>query len=131
MGHFTGQVVVITGAGGGIGRCHALAFAREGARVVINDWARTRDGVTTSTNSAEGVVQEIVDMGGEAVADTHSVATVDGATAIMETAIQAFGQVDVVINNAGILRDRTLKKMTMEEWPRPSMGNNMVLPSER
>lgn len=116
MGYFSDKVVVVTGAGGGIGRNHALAFAREGARVVVNDWARTRDGAKQSNNSALEVVQEIKELGQEAVADNHSVANPEGATAIIDTAIQAFGRIDVLVNNAGILRDRTIKKMTLEEW---------------
>lgn len=116
MGRFADKVVAITGAGGGIGRSHALAFAREGARVVVNDWARTRDGVEESDNSAQSVVDEIHQLGGTAVANINSVADAQGASAIIKFATESYGRIDIVINNAGILRDRTIKKMTPDEW---------------
>lgn len=116
MGLFDGKVVVVTGAGGGIGREEALAFAREGARVVVNDPGVARDGSAAGQAMAQGVVDEIVTAGGEAVADLHSVAESDGAEAIIQTAVDSFGRLDVLVNNAGILRDRTIVKMTDDEW---------------
>ncbi len=115
MGLLDGKVAVITGAGNGIGRADALLFASEGAKVVVNDLGGARDG-TGSGGAADAVVAEIRAQGGEAVASTHSVASQDGAEAIIETAVEAFGRVDVLVNNAGILRDKTLLKMTREMW---------------
>lgn len=109
---FDGKVAIITGAGGGLGREHALEFARRGARVVVNDLGGGVDGTGGSTSMAEQVVGEIEALGGEAVADGSSVATPEGGEAIVQTAIDAFGQVDIVVNNAGILRDKTFHNMT-------------------
>lgn len=109
---FDGQVVVITGAGGGLGREHALEFARRGARVVVNDLGGAVDGSGSSATAAEQVVAEIEALGGEAVANADSVATEAGGEAIINAAIEAFGRVDVVVNNAGILRDKTFHNMT-------------------
>ncbi|MBG6287062.1 SDR family oxidoreductase [Pseudomonas nitroreducens] len=106
------KVVVITGAGSGIGREFALAFAAEGARVVVNDLGRNESG----GSAAEAVVEEIRAAGGEAVASVESVAEWDSAHRIVETALDNFGQVDCVINNAGIVRDRFFFNMTQEEW---------------
>lgn len=106
------KVVVITGAGSGIGREFALAFAAEGARVVVNDLGRNESG----GSAAEAVVEEIRAAGGEAVASVESVAEWDSAHRIVETAMDNFGQVDCVINNAGIVRDRFFFNMTQEEW---------------
>ena len=112
---FDGKVVIVTGAGGGLGRCHALEFARRGARVVVNDLGGSVDGTGGgSAGPAQQVVDEITAAGGEAVADTNSVATQAGGEAIVQTAIDNFGQVDVVVNNAGILRDKTFHNMTDE-----------------
>lgn len=108
---FDGKVVVITGAGGGLGREHALEFARRGARVVANDLGGSVDGSGGSETAAEAVVSEIQALGGEAVANGDSVATEAGGKAIIAAAIETFGQVDVVVNNAGILRDKTFHKM--------------------
>jgi NAD(P)-dependent dehydrogenase (short-subunit alcohol dehydrogenase family) len=96
-----GKVVVVTGAGAGLGRCHALAFAREGAKLVINDLGGSRDGTGASRKAADLVVEEIRRAGGEAVASYDSVATTDGADSIIRTAIEKFGRVDVLVNNAG------------------------------
>jgi NAD(P)-dependent dehydrogenase (short-subunit alcohol dehydrogenase family) len=109
---FDGKVAIITGAGGGLGREHALSLARRGALVVVNDLGGAVDGSGSSTGPAQAVVDEIKAAGGDAVADTNSVATPAGGEAIVQTAIDAFGRVDIVINNAGILRDKTFHNMT-------------------
>ena len=109
---FDGKVVIITGAGGGLGRQHALLLASRGALVVINDLGGAVDGTGSDKGAAERVVDEIKASGGEAVADTNSVATPEGGAAIVQTAVDAFGRVDVVINNAGILRDKSFHNMT-------------------
>ncbi len=111
---YDGKVVIITGAGGGLGRQHALLLASRGALVVINDLGGSIDGSGSDKGAAEHVVDEIKAAGGEAVADTNSVATPEGGAAIVQTAIDAFGKVDVVINNAGILRDKSFHNMTPE-----------------
>ena len=116
MGLFDGKIVIVTGAGGGIGREHALAFAREGAQVVVNDLGVARDGTEAGKGMAQQVADEIVAMGGKAVADMHSVSEADGAGALVQTAVDSFGRLDVLVNNAGILRDRTIIKMSDEEW---------------
>lgn len=112
-GMISGKVVVVTGAGGGIGRGIALGMAQAGARVVVNDLDLKRDG---TGGPAHSVVGEIVAAGGQAVACTESVTSYDGACANIKTAIDAFGRVDAVINNAGNLRDRVFHKMNEEEW---------------
>ena len=111
-----GRVVVITGAGRGIGREHALAFAREGAKVVINDLGGSVDGAGNDEGPAQQVVDEIRAMGGEAVANTDNVTDYAGAGRIIQTALDTFGGLDVVVNNAGILRDRMFVNMTEEEF---------------
>lgn len=112
---FDNKVAVITGAGNGLGRMHALELARRGARVVVNDLGGSSDGSGDgSAGPAEQVVSEIVALGGEAVANTDSVASPDGAAAIVATAIDAFGQIDILVNNAGILRDKAFHNMTTE-----------------
>jgi NAD(P)-dependent dehydrogenase (short-subunit alcohol dehydrogenase family) len=111
---YDGQVAIITGSGGGLGREHALELARRGARVVINDLGGSVSGEGHEEGPAHKTAQEINDLGGEAVADTNSVATPEGGQAIVQTAIDAFGTVDIVINNAGILRDKTFHNMTPE-----------------
>lgn len=116
MGSLDGRVCVITGAANGIGREHALLFAREGAKVVINDLGGATDGSGADTSAAEQVAEEIVAAGGEAVASTDSVTDFDGAKRIIDTAVDAFGDVHVVVNNAGILRDRMLVSMNEDEF---------------
>ncbi len=108
---FDGKVAIVTGAGGGLGREHALEFARRGARVVVNDLGGALDGTGGSATAAEAVVAEIEALGGEAVASGDSVATPEGGAAIVHAAIDTFGQVDIVVNNAGILRDKTFHNM--------------------
>jgi NAD(P)-dependent dehydrogenase (short-subunit alcohol dehydrogenase family) len=112
---FDGRVAVVTGAGGGLGRSHALELARRGAFVVVNDLGSRVDGSELSSDAADGVVAEIRAAGGEAVASDESVATPEGGAAIVETALTAFGRLDIVVNNAGILRDAAFKNMTVEQ----------------
>src|SRR3954453_7828117 len=109
---FDGKVAIITGAGGGLGREHALLLASRGALVVVNDLGGSVHGEGGSAGPAETVAKEIQNLGGEAVADTNSVATPEGGAAIVQTALDAYGTVDIVINNAGILRDKTFHNMT-------------------
>jgi NAD(P)-dependent dehydrogenase (short-subunit alcohol dehydrogenase family) len=116
MGICDGRVVVINGAGRGIGRCHALAFAAEGAKVVVNDLGAEVDGSGSSTGPAGEVVDEIRGMGGEAVANGDDVSSWEGAQRLINTAVESFGGLDVLVNNAGILRDRMLVNMTEEEF---------------
>ncbi len=111
---FDGKVAIVTGGGGGLGREHALEFARRGARVVVNDLGGAVDGTGGSVSAAQAVVDEISALGGEAVANGDSVATVEGGEAIVQSALDAFGQVDIVVNNAGILRDKSFHNMTDE-----------------
>lgn len=101
------RVAIVTGAGGGLGRSHAVAFARRGARVVVNDLGGNADGTGSGSSMADMVVKEIIGAGGEAVANYDSVATPEGGAAIVQTALDAFGTVDIVVNNAGILRDKS------------------------
>ena len=113
---FEGRVAIITGAGGGLGREHALLLASRGAQVVVNDLGGAVDGTGASAGPAQTVVDEIEAVGGVAVADTNSVATVEGGEGIVKTALEAFGRLDIVVNNAGILRDKSFANMTPELW---------------
>lgn len=114
---FDGQVAVITGAGGGLGRAYALEMARRGAKVVVNDLGGSRDGTGSgSSRPADLVVAEIVAQGGQAVASYDTVTTPEGGEAVIKTALDHFGRVDILINNAGILRDRSFPKMDLESW---------------
>jgi NAD(P)-dependent dehydrogenase (short-subunit alcohol dehydrogenase family) len=111
-----GRIVVVTGSGGGLGRAHALAFAAEGARVVVNDIGTSREGEGVNAGPAQQVVDEIRALGGEAVANTDDVADWEGAQRLVQTALAEFGGLDVLVNNAGFLRDRMLANMSVEEW---------------
>jgi NAD(P)-dependent dehydrogenase (short-subunit alcohol dehydrogenase family) len=112
---FDDRVVIITGAGSGLGRCHALEFARRGAKVVVNDLGGAMDGTGSGSAAADIVVKEIEEAGGTAVANYDSVSTREGGESIVATAVDNFGRVDVLVNNAGILRDRSFAKMSQEE----------------
>ena len=109
---YDGRVAIITGARGGLGREHALLLASRGALVVVNDLGGAVDGTGSDKGAADRIVDEIKALGGEAVADTNSVATPEGGEAIVQSAIDAYGKVDIVINNAGILRDKAFHNMT-------------------
>jgi NAD(P)-dependent dehydrogenase (short-subunit alcohol dehydrogenase family) len=116
MAGVEGRVVVVTGAGGGLGRDYALFLASVGAKVAVNDLGGARDGSGAGTTMADAVVEEIRNAGGEAVASYDSVATEEGAAAIVATAIEAFGAVHGLVNNAGILRDTSFSKMDADAW---------------
>lgn len=109
---FDGKVAIITGAGGGLGRSHALELAKRGALIVVNDLGGSVDGTGSDASAAQKVVDEIKAAGGDAVANHDSVSTPEGGEAIVQTAIDTFGRVDIVINNAGILRDKSFHNMT-------------------
>jgi NAD(P)-dependent dehydrogenase (short-subunit alcohol dehydrogenase family) len=113
---FTGRVAIVTGAGAGLGRCYALELAKRGAQVVVNDLGGARDGVGSGDAAANKVVEEIEALGGKAVPNYDNVASTAGGENIVKTALDAFGKVDIVINNAGILRDKTFAKMDGENW---------------
>ncbi len=114
--NYDGRVAIVTGAGQGIGRMYALELARRGAKVVVNDLGVSRDGAGADTSAADKVVDQIVADGGQAVANYDSVATMAGGENIVKTAMDAYGKVDILINNAGILRDKSFMKMTEDEW---------------
>lgn len=111
-----GRVVIVTGAGRGLGRSYALEFAREGAKVIVNDLGTDLGGQGRDTATAQKVVDEILSLGGEAVANGDNVADWDGAASIVASAIEAFGTLDVLVNNAGFVRDRMFVSATPEEW---------------
>ena len=116
MGMLDGKVALVTGAGGGLGRTHALLLAAEGAAVVVNDLGGARDGTGAGTSMADGVVEEIREAGGQAVADYGSVADKAQAQGMVQTAVDNFGRLDICICNAGILRDKSFKNMTDDLW---------------
>ena len=113
---FNDQVAIVTGAGGGLGRCYALELAQRGAKVVVNDLGGTMDGTGGSSEAAESVVSEIKAMGGEAIANGGSVSDRAGAQSMVDDAMNAWGRVEVLINNAGILRDKSFSKMTLDDF---------------
>jgi NAD(P)-dependent dehydrogenase (short-subunit alcohol dehydrogenase family) len=113
---FTGRVAIVTGAGGGLGRNHAIELAKRGAKVVVNDLGGSKTGVGSSPSAADNVVEEIRALGGEAVPNYDNVATPAGGENIVQTAIDVFGKVDILINNAGILLDSTFAKMDEKKW---------------
>ncbi len=116
MGMLDGKVAVVTGAGGGLGRAHAMLLAQEGASVVVNDLGGSRDGTGAGSSMADSVVDEIKASGGRAIANYGSVTSRDDATAMISSAVEAFGKIDILIANAGILRDKSFKNMEDDQW---------------
>ena len=116
MGLLDGKVAIVTGAGGGLGRCHALCLAREGAAVVVNDLGGAVDGSGEGSRVAEKVVEEIQAEGGTGLANFGSVTDAEESEALIEAAFSEFGRLDILVNNAGILRDKSFKKMTEDLW---------------
>jgi NAD(P)-dependent dehydrogenase (short-subunit alcohol dehydrogenase family) len=116
MLRFDDRVAIVTGAGHGLGRSHALLLADRGAKVIVNDLGGALDGTGASTGPAADVVELITKNGGQAVVSTDNVATPEGAQAIVSAAVDAFGRIDIVVNNAGILRDKSFGKMTVEDF---------------
>ena len=116
MGTLDGRVAIITGAGRGLGREHALLFAAEGAKIVVNDLGGANDGSGSDMTPAQQTVADIKGMGGEAIVNTDNVADWDGSKRMIDSAIEAFGDLDILVNNAGILRDRVLVNMSEAEW---------------
>ena len=114
--NFKGKVAIVTGAGGGLGRQHALAFAKRGAKVVVNDLGGSRDGVGGSVSAAQAVVDEIKAAGGEAIANGASVTDYAAVQAMVQQAVDTWGRVDILINNAGILRDKSFAKMEIADF---------------
>ena len=116
MGMLDGKVALVTGAGGGLGRAHAMLLAAEGAKVVVNDLGGARDGTGASTSMADGVVDEILAAGGEAVAHYGSVTSREDAQGMVDAAVNQYGKIDILIANAGIVRDKSFKNMTDDMW---------------
>ncbi len=111
------RIAVVTGAGNGIGRAHAISMARHGAKVVVNDIGTSTDGVGTSNGPADKVVEEIIAAGGKAIANYDSVATEDGANKIIDTAVKEFGRIDILVNNAGVVREpRDIDEVPFDDW---------------
>lgn len=113
---FDGQVIIVTGAGGGLGRAHALEFAKRGGKVVVNDLGGARDGTGGSVSAAQAVVEEIEAAGGEAIADGANVTNYEQVEAMVAAAMDKWGRVDILVNNAGILRDKTFIKMPVSDF---------------
>ena len=113
---FEGQVAIVTGAGGGLGRSHALELARRGAKVIVNDLGGAMDGTGGSSEAAEKVVSEIKESGGEAISNGGSVSDRNGAKSMVDDAMEAWGRVDILINNAGILRDKSFSKIDLDDF---------------
>jgi len=113
---FSGRVAIVTGAGGGLGREHALALAKRGAKVVVNDLGGARDGSGGSATAAQAVVDEIIAAGGEAIANSASVTDFDAVQAMVQATIDKWGRIDILINNAGILRDKSFGKMELDDF---------------
>ena len=113
---YDGQVAIVTGAGQGLGRCHAIELARRGARVVVNDLGGATDGTGGSSTAARAVVAEIEAAGGEAIANSANVAKLEAVEAMAEQAVERWGRVDILINNAGILRDKSFAKCSLEDF---------------
>ena len=122
---FDDRVAIVTGAGGGLGRCHALELARRGAKVVINDLGGTLDGTGGNSEAAEAVVKEIEAMGGEAIANGSSVSDEAGVKKMIDDTMAKWGRIDIIIANAGILRDKSFSKMT------PVSYTHLTLPTNR
>jgi NAD(P)-dependent dehydrogenase (short-subunit alcohol dehydrogenase family) len=116
MGLLDGKVAIVTGSGGGIGRAHALLFADEGAKILVNDLGGTRDGAGNDASAAHQVSMDIKNRGGTAIPNYDSVATAEGVANIVKSAVDAFGRVDILVNNAGILRDKSFLKMDEAMW---------------
>ena len=116
MGILEGKAAIVTGAGGGLGRAHALTLASEGAAVLVNDLGGSVDGSGSGTTMADQVVAEIVDAGGTAAANHGSVTSAEDCEAMVQQAVSEFGRLDILINNAGILRDKSFKKMDDALW---------------
>ena len=116
MGMLDGKVAVVTGAGGGLGRAHAMLLAQEGASVVVNDLGGSRDGTGAGSSMADSVVEEINASGGSAIANYGSVTSREDAAAMISSAVEAFGKIDILIANAGILRDKSFKNMEDDQW---------------
>ena len=116
MGMLDGKVALVTGAGGGLGRAHAMLLAHEGAKVIVNDLGGSRDGTGASSSMADGVVEEIKAAGGEATAHYGSVTSRDDAESMVQCAVDTYGKIDILIANAGILRDKSFKNMDDDMW---------------
>jgi len=113
---FEGRVAIVTGAGGGLGRQHALELGRRGAKVVVNDLGGSVDGSGGSASAAELVAQEIIAAGGEAIANGASVTDLASVQSMVDEVMAKWGRIDILVNNAGILRDRTFSKLELENW---------------